>query len=144
MTVILGLDASTLRWVKGTCSVLLCKGACNLNWGAPLTRVIGYVCRASEALPLFVSFSLFLCLYYQYLPLGSSYLTSYHQQVISSSERHFYSELTSPSDMYFAFFFHILFARFEGISWHFSSLFIVQAYRYSAVVSCAFRRGTLD
>ena len=42
VTLILGLDASTFQWVKGACSVIPFKGACALEWGAPLTGVIGY------------------------------------------------------------------------------------------------------
>ena len=42
VTLILGLDASTFRWVKGACSVILFKGACALTRGAPLSGVIAY------------------------------------------------------------------------------------------------------
>ena len=41
VTLILGLDASTFRWVKGACSVIPFKGACALKRGAPLSGVIG-------------------------------------------------------------------------------------------------------
>ena len=42
-TLILGLDASTFRCVKGACSVIPFKGACTLKWGAHLNGVVGYI-----------------------------------------------------------------------------------------------------
>ena len=41
VTLILGLDALTFRWVKGACRVILLKGACTLKRDASLTGVIG-------------------------------------------------------------------------------------------------------
>ena len=42
LTLILGLDASTFRRVKGACSVIPFTGACVLKQGASLSGVIGY------------------------------------------------------------------------------------------------------
>ena len=38
VTLILGMDASNFRWVKGACSVIPFKGACVLKQGAPFKR----------------------------------------------------------------------------------------------------------
>ena len=43
VTLILTLDASTFRCVKGACSVIPFKGACTLKWGAHLNGVVGYI-----------------------------------------------------------------------------------------------------
>ena len=43
LKLILGLDASTFRRVKGACSVISFKGTCTLKWDAPLSRGIRYV-----------------------------------------------------------------------------------------------------
>ena len=42
VTLILELDASTFRWVKGACSVIPFKGACAIKLGAPLSAGIWY------------------------------------------------------------------------------------------------------
>ena len=41
VTLILGLDTSTFRWVKGECSVIPFMGACALKRVAPSAGVIG-------------------------------------------------------------------------------------------------------
>ena len=42
INVIVFMDASTFRRVKGSCSVLLFKGTCTIKWGMPISARIVY------------------------------------------------------------------------------------------------------
>ena len=72
---------------------------------------------------------------------------SVQNQIMESASGCVFSQKAGITDMIHmlsAIFFHIGFARFGGISRQFSSLSVIQAYRNSAVVSCAGWKGISD